>query len=80
MTMVSTERELGTIINRLDNQDRAHAELKATVGHIRDDVAAMRDILVQAKGGWKTFTVICGAAAAIGAVASKAAALVTFHP
>ena len=53
-------RELGEHSARLRS-------LETAVSEMRDDVKAIRSTLDQAKGGWRTLLMICGAAGAVGA-------------
>jgi hypothetical protein len=58
---------------------RDYGRLEADVMHLQDtvttmqaDIRAMRDILEQSKGGWRTMVMLGGVASTLGAAASWA--------
>ncbi len=67
--------------------DHELGELQAEVRNVKEDVAEMksdlrdvRDILSQAKGGWKTLLLVAGIAGVMGAAVSKLAGLAAWLP
>ena len=67
------EREVGTLQAEVTH-------LKDDVSEMRADIRGIRDILSQAKGGWKTLLLVAGIAGVMGAVVSKLAAFATWLP
>lgn len=55
-----SERDLG-------RHDEAIETLKTDVGQLREDVAAIKELLAGARGGWKSLVWVAGFASAAGA-------------
>lgn len=49
--------------------------MKDTLGDIRKDTREVRDVVLNAKGGWKTLVVVGGIAGTIGAIFGKLASI-----
>lgn len=62
--MTEQARELGEHAARIDM-------LQAEVHSLRQDVREIRDLLSQARGGWRTMMLLAGAAGAMGALVGK---------
>lgn len=61
---MSMEREVGALEARMETvEQEVHA--------IRNDVREIRDVLVTARGGWKTLTVVIGLSVSVGAGIAK---------
>ena len=67
--------------------DHELGELQAEVRNVKEDVTEMksdlrdiRDILAQAKGGWKTLVLVAGIAGVMGAAATKLMAFAAWLP
>ena len=67
--------------------DHELGERQAEVRNVKEDVAEMksdlrdvRDILSQAKGGWKTLLLVAGIAGVMGAAVSKLVVLTAWLP
>jgi hypothetical protein len=56
-----SERDIG-------RHDEAIGALKEDVAQLRTDVAAIKDLLSEARGGWKSLMWVAGFASAAGAV------------
>jgi hypothetical protein len=54
--------------------DQAIIQLQVEVKELHADVRAIRDVLLEAKGGWRTLMLVAGAAGAAGALGMKLAA------
>lgn len=78
--MTVDPREIGKMEARLDSLDRELGEVKDTIGGVQKDVRAIRDVVLQAKGSWRTLVIISGVSAAMGAFVTKIAALFHFLP
>ncbi len=45
--------------------------LESDLSEIKDDLRAIRDVMMQAKGGWRTILLVSGVAGSAGAVLGK---------
>lgn len=77
---MSTERELGEIKARLSALEQDQHEFKKEQGEMRKDVREIRDMFLQAKGGWKFLALMGGAAATMGGMASWVATHLKWTP
>lgn len=68
---MSLDRDVGALEARIGILEN---DLQA----IRRDVREIRDVLVGARGGWKTLTVVIGASVWVGAIVGKLVALMSF--
>lgn len=69
--MPETDRIIGEHGARLDS-------VEGDIGEIKGDVKSILAQLNQAKGGWKTLMLVAGIAGAMGAFATKLAAIFGF--
>lgn len=69
----SEQKEIGRLEARVDNMETDVREMRA-------DVREIRDVILQAKGSWKTLVMVSGASAAIGALVAKLAAFIPHLP
>lgn len=62
---MNLERDVGALEARMETvEQEVHA--------IRNDVREIRDVLVTARGGWKTLVVVIGFSVSLGAALAKA--------
>lgn len=59
----------------LGRHDAEIEQLQRDMQQLKDDVRAIREILAQARGGWRTLMLVAGIAGALGAAAQKLFAL-----
>ena len=59
-----TQRTIGEHGGRL-------SALERDIGDIKTDLREVRDLLAQAKGGWKTLLLVAGVAGTLGALSTK---------
>lgn len=67
------QRDLGKLEARMDN-------VETDIGEMKKDVRAIRDVIVQAKGSWRTLVILAGLSAAAGAFATKLLAWLAMLP
>ncbi len=67
---MSVERELG-------EHNKAIERLEEDVRQMREDLAAIKDLLASARGGWKSLMWVAGFASAAGAALLKLAELLS---
>jgi len=62
---MNLERDVGALEARMET-------VELEVHAIRNDVREIRDVLVTARGGWKTLVVVIGFSVSLGAALAKA--------
>jgi hypothetical protein len=85
--MTSKNAEIAVLQTQMENQQLAMDDMKRETAenfravnekmdrnqiHTQAELQSIKDILTEAKGGWKMFVMIGGLAATIGAIAGKA--------
>lgn len=64
----NVERELGALLVRV-------SALEEDIRELTTDVRAVRDTLMQAKGGWRLMMIVAGLSGTVGALITKLAPL-----
>lgn len=64
--------------DRLSRLEVEMQHFRETLGDIRRDTREVRDIMLNAKGGWKTLVVVGSIAGGIGAIVGKLSAFLHF--
>ena len=71
MNPESIEHALGRHEAHIDSMKAAQQAQAVDIATIKDDIHAIREMLAEAKGGWRTLMWVAGAAGATGAVLAK---------